>query len=255
MHISISRLRIFPGRTGAPHMRKFGSRQSSRKDDRTSDRAKLANTIEGYSKVLVDLGLALTADLGISEHTIADAEFRLGLRLPEALASMLLLAGNASVFSSPDNHLFTPEEWTVEKGRLIFFESNEGQYLWAIDAGMDRAADPIVFRAVTDADMPLSWEKTETPCSEFLQVMLYWDAAFGASMPFCGTASVPHELVETLDRDWDFIGGLDGMRAYGKPGRAVCFVEWGKDNWTVFAGATDAAGLASVAADLDLTWE
>jgi hypothetical protein len=254
-YMMTSRLRRFISRAGALPIRQISSRRTGRSNIRTVETDMSFDPIEGYTKVLADLGQTLTADLGIPEHAIVDAECRLGIDVPEVLTSMILVASRAQVFSSTDNRLFAPEEWTVDNGRLIIFESNEGQYLWAIDAEAGRADDPIIFRAATEGGIPCKWKNTETTCSDFLRVMLYWDAAFGGGMPFCETASVAFELVEKLDRDWNYIGRLDGMRAYGKHGRALCFVEWGKDNWTVFAGATDASALASIANEIGLTWE
>jgi hypothetical protein len=52
-----------------------------------------------------------------------------------------------------------------------------------------------------------------------------WDSGF-----------VPEELVTTLDRDWSFVGEVNQMRAYNRPGKAVCFLQW-ENSWRVFAGA------------------
>jgi pimeloyl-ACP methyl ester carboxylesterase len=54
-----------------------------------------------------------------------------------------------------------------------------------------------------------------------------------------------------LERDWSFVGELSGMRAYHKPGRAVCFDT--EDN--LYGGASSEDEWAALATELSLRWD
>jgi hypothetical protein len=56
--------------------------------------------------------------------------------------------------------------------------------------------------------------------------MLLWQGASGGAMRCSGTATVSEELVNFLKRDWPFVGEVNNMRAYSRPGKAVCFLRW-----------------------------
>src|SRR5205823_244383 len=67
-------------------------------------------------------------------------------------------------------------------------------------------------------------------------------------------AVVSPELVGTLDRDWPFVGEVNQMRAYGRPGQAICFLRW-EDSWRIFAGASTQRRFVAIATELGLRWE
>ena len=71
-------------------------------------------------------------------------------------------------------------------------------------------------------------------------------------MPYVDNLEVSSELVRALDRGWSFVGEVNEMRAYNKPGRAVCFVRW-DDSWRLFVGARTMRDLKAIAEEFDLT--
>jgi hypothetical protein len=112
--------------------------------------------------------------------------------------------------------------------------------------------DPPAYQATNDES--LVWKHVNERCSVFLIVMLHWEAAFGGAMPNARTSIVDRSLVKILDRDWSFVGEVNGMRAYNKPGTAICFLKW-DDGWRIFAGCTDKAGVNAIARELGVKWE
>jgi hypothetical protein len=83
--------------------------------------------------------------------------------------------------------------------------------------------------------------------------MLHWEAAFGGAMPHGSTALVRPGLRRVLDREWSFVGEVNRMRAYQKPGFALCFLKE-DDCWRIYAGARSEADLATMASQLGGTW-
>jgi hypothetical protein len=134
----------------------------------------------------------------------------------------------------------------------MFLEEHQAIVLWGTDAGAEPSHDPPAYQA-TNAE-PLVWESVNGLCSVFLLVMLHWEAAFAGAMPCASTAVVDGNLVESLDRHWSFVGEVNGLRAYNRPGLATCFVKWG-DDWRIFAGATNDLGMHTVESELGVAWE
>jgi hypothetical protein len=131
-------------------------------------------------------------------------------------------------------------------------EENQAVVLWGTDAATGPTDDPPAFQATNDE--PLDWEVVNERCSVFLIVMLHWEAAFGGAMPIAGTAIVESSLVKILDRDWSFEGEVNGLRAYNKPGAAMCFLKW-DDGWRVFGGCINEDGMNAIASELGIAWE
>ncbi len=107
--------------------------------------------------------------------------------------------------------------------------------LWGIKATGSPADDPAVFQGVNGE--PIEWYPEHRRTSTFLLVMLHWQGAFGGAMRWSGTCLVHPGLAKSLDKGWRFVGEVNKMRAYSRPRRAVCLLEW-EDGWRVFCGAT-----------------
>jgi hypothetical protein len=56
-----------------------------------------------------------------------------------------------------------------------------------------------------------------------------------------------------LQRDWNFVGEVNRMQAFSKPGKAVCHLKW-DDGWRLFAGAVTQQGLDETAQELGIKW-
>jgi hypothetical protein len=186
----------------------------------------------------------------MADASIAAGMRRVGVPVPKALTDYVCVAGNSDDVSC--HELREPDDWAVEDGYLVFMADEEDHFVWGISEGA-RDEDPPIFQSSTTR--PLSWELVHPCCSEFLLVMLHWDAAYGLIMAHCASAPSTPSHIEKLDRAWSLVGEIRGMRAYRRLGQVACSVEWGVENWMIFAGATDAEGLDSIAAELGLTWE
>jgi hypothetical protein len=95
-------------------------------------------------------------------------------------------------------------------------------------------------------DDALEWEKVCSRCSEFLQVMIHWEGAFGGAMPLLASATVDERFREVLAKSFRPCGEVDALWAYSHPGLAVCLVEW-TDGWKIFVGAANEEALAPIA--------
>lgn len=198
---------------------------------------------EKYRTLFGTLGYELRASDGRAESRIAAAERKLGARLPNALREYYLVAGCERRFNLTYNQLLAPSEWSIDNGHLIFLAENQAVVLWGVKASKRPAQDPQVFQGVNGKS--IWWYPEHKHCSTFLTVMLHWNGCFGGAMPHTGSATVKLALRRRLDRDWNFAGEVNAMRAYNLPGKAVCMLKWddplsrvnGKAPWRVFAGA------------------
>jgi hypothetical protein len=205
-----------------------------------------------YRRAFETLGRGLRSEDGCPDEEILAAERRLGVRMPTALADFYRFAGRAADYTSVLNSLLSPSALTLQSGKLAFMEENQAVVLWATDAGAGPIDDPPAYQATNDES--LVWKHVNERCSVFLIVMLHWEAAFGGAMPNARTSIVDRSLVKILDRDWSFVGEVNGMRAYNKPGTAICFLKW-DDGWRIFAGCTSDAGMNAIASEFGVAWE
>jgi hypothetical protein len=205
-----------------------------------------------YRRAFQTLGRRLKPDDKVPERELHAAEKRLGIQLPKSLADYYRSAGGADDYNLVFERLVPPGELEIEGEKLVFMEEHQAVVLWGTDAGADGSDDPPVNQA-THAE-PLIWERVSDRCSEFLLIMVCWAGAFAGAMPYANTAVVDEDLVQILDRDWSFVGEVNGLRAYTRPGMAICFLKW-EDCWRIFAGASSEAGMHAIAAELRVAWE
>ena len=205
-----------------------------------------------YRRTYADLGRPLTARDGNADSRIEAGERRLGVRLPQALREYYRVAGRERRFNRIFDRLYAPHEWFVDAGKLVFLEENQAVVLWATTASREPGDDPPAYQGVNGE--PIEWYVEHEHVSVFLVVMLLWHGAFGGAMRCCGTAVVLPELVGTLDRDRPFVGEVNRMRAYGRPGQAICFLRW-EDSWRIFAGASAQRHFVAIATELGVRWE
>jgi hypothetical protein len=205
-----------------------------------------------YRRTFATLGRRLTPDDAATDQELLAAERRLKTRIPQSLADFYRLAGRARDYTSVFNRMMPPAELTLEAGKLVFLEENQAVVLWGTDANAEPSDDPAAYQETNDE--PLVWDAVNDRCSVFLLVMLHWEASFGGAIPNAATALVDQILVKVLDRKLSFVGEVNGMRAYNRPGWAVCFLKW-DDGWRIFAGSTSDAEMNKLASELHVTWE
>jgi hypothetical protein len=113
---------------------------------------------------------------GVSEEALAQAESRLGLRLPVALREYFLISGNADDANRMHNVLFRPDEFVLEDGYLVFMEENQAVVHWGIPVDHLHEPDPDVWQRVNGLE-PV-WYSEELPFSSFVIRNLEWQAGF-----------------------------------------------------------------------------
>ena len=204
-----------------------------------------------YRQAFAGLGRSLGPDDQTPEGELAAAEARLGVSAPAALRTYYQVAGRADDFNRRHERLLRPADWFIESGRLVFMEENQVVVLYGTPPA-SAGADPPAYLAA-NAD-PIRWEEVNAHVSTFLLVLLHWQATFGGALPHVGTADVAPEARERLDAGWAPVGEVNGMRAYHRPGSAVCCLEWGH-SWRAFAGAVESDGLVGVADELHVRWD
>ena len=127
---------------------------------------------ERLKSTIATLIRPLTPEDGLSKASMADAESRLGLRLPTVLREYYLLAGRFDKFNRAHNELRRPEEWAVDGGKLVFLEENQCVVFWGVEAVTSPEDDPPVYQAQNIRERPTEWYQEHKRCSEFLIVML-----------------------------------------------------------------------------------
>jgi hypothetical protein len=211
-----------------------------------------------YRATFEQLGTPLLPDSGIPETDLASAGQKLGFQLPAALRSYYLVAGKHKL-NRVYNRLYDPNAWRVHLDHLVFMEENQAVVFWGIPMKQLSLLDPSIYQAPKYKGQPHAWYLEHDNCSTWLQVMLHWQATFGGGHPFTQTAPAPPDTLPTLDQQWTFIGEVNGMRAYNRPGQAVCYLQWQDffettPSWRIFAGSSTSDGINSIAKDLSLKW-
>lgn len=206
-----------------------------------------------YAETHATLGLDLTEEDAVSDGFISRFERKMKFRLPRALRDYYLVAGNELDSTRVFQELIRVGAWWLDEGRLVFMEDEQAAVVWGVDLVKRPLQDPPVFQGVNVDENRLEWHLEHEQCSIFLKTMLHWQGAYGGAMPYTATAIVTEQLRERLDAEWVFVGEVNGMRAYNRPHRAICFLKW-EDDWRVFAGAARQSLLNGTKRELGLKW-
>ena len=172
----------------------------------------------------------------------------MGFPVPAALRQYYQVAGRARDFNCAHECLLAPSDWYIQGRKLVFMEGHQQVVVYGTVAGS--GIDPPV--KMGQEDEPVRC-KVNQNCSVFLLVILHWQATFGQAMPHTGVAQIPANSRKLLARDWAYIGEVNRMRAYHKPGRAVCVLKW-DGSWCAFAGASTQSLLTEIGNELGLCW-
>ena len=125
-----------------------------------------------YSPVLESLlERELTKSDGLAPAELRNAEERLQLKLPRALADYYLLAG-ALDLNRQHNRLYPPSGLEIMDQKLIFMEENQAVVFWGMELHQLNSPDPTVFQACNN--LPLEWYSEEVPFSDFILKMWRW---------------------------------------------------------------------------------
>ena len=195
---------------------------------------------EFYAEVFAALARPLTAADRVPEEVVAANEQRLGVQLPFALRAYYLAAGGMRQLNEPYNRLLPPERWRIDRRVLVFLTENQGVVKWGVAATRSRRVDPGVFYTTADGRGGHSdWAREELSCSDFLPLMLCWQAAHGG-MPRTGWAQVGPAVGEAVAaRRGPGLRTRDLWASY-RPGQVVCVAGRGDPVDILAAGRSDA---------------
>jgi hypothetical protein len=201
-----------------------------------------------YAKSFAALVGPLSADHGMPESHLAEREALLGISLPDALREFYLTAGRFDPFNQAFNRLYPPDQWFIDSGKLVFLEENQAVVFWGVEATDERRDDPVVFQGVNVSREPIEWHLEHEHCSEFLVVMLHWQAVCGG-LEFTGGCDAPSGFLNFIERRWQFAGQAHELRAYHLDGQALCEVQ-DKEALSVFAAGRTKPEYQAIKSDL-----
>lgn len=205
-----------------------------------------------YPELFQMLGRPLAPTDAVDPHAITKAEQSLAITAPRALREFYLLAGKARDFTTVYDQFLPPADWSVQDGKLVFVEENQDVVRYGVDCAAGTSDDPPVWITVTgDA---ADWHQVCDSCSEFIAVMLLWQASFGEALPHAASGLAGPNTLRTLDKGWHHVGTVNEMRAYTRPGHAACHVEW-SDGMRLFVGALTDEALWALEAELGIVLE
>ena len=170
------------------------------------------------------LARPLTPEDGEPEPSVAQAESRLGLRLPAVQRAYYRLAGRYDRFNRAHNRLRRPGEWSVDGGKLVFLEENQWVVFWGVGVSKSPDDDPPVYQGTIIRGRPTEWDREHERCSEFLLVMLHLQAVFGGH-EFLGGSEISPAALEKFLTGWTPVGRVKELRAFCREGGAACVLE------------------------------
>lgn len=207
-----------------------------------------------YEQLFRDLGVACDATHGVSAPAIEAAELELDVTLPAALRDFYLVAGSHP-FCRAYNRLLGPAGLSREPAHLVIAEENQNAVCWGVrlDSLLDgaREDDPQVWQAVNSE--PMKWFAQEASVSEFLRIMLYWQAVNGG-FEFAGAAPLGETSLAQVEATWPKIADHDGLTIFAKPEQVVC-VMGPKDDLQVLAAGSTRAAFHEIDRQLRVTWD
>ncbi len=197
-----------------------------------------------YKKQLIALGFVGSADVGIPEEELSFCEDNLGITFPRALRDYYKVVGNLSELNSVYNRIYSPEDCEEKHGKLIFMEENQSIVYWGVALEEPTIEDPVVYQGSIDEKGMVKWYSEYKKCSDFLEIMLCWQAVNGG-LKFNGIAeNLESNTIKSLE-NWVFLGSLNGLRAYMFNKQAICVVGEGRSR-EIFLGAANEASYLSL---------
>lgn len=183
----------------------------------------------------------------MDEQSLARAERHVGVSLPQALRSYYLTLGNLRELNNAHDRLLAPKDWFIDEGKIVFMVENQAVVYWGVEASKSPEDDPSVFQGVNLLPKTIEWHAECDSCSEFLLVMLHWQAVLGG-LEWLGMADeVGPALAACLAANWRQIGRVNELVAYGREGRAACLLT---DSGQLYIGGRTESEFQEITAEL-----
>lgn len=205
-----------------------------------------------YEKLFTDNGLNLSKEDGIPESDIIRAETRLGVRLPQALRDFYLKAGEHELCQAY-HHLVDLAEMDFKEDHLLFLDENQSVAAWGIARKSLSEDNPIVWQGANTA--PMTWESEGLTVADYLEMVLYWQAACGG-LEFEGLAvDLDANLLTLVEKQWPKARAHRGMHFFVKKGQFLVFNEEGGGKLSLLAAGTTLENFKAIDKLLGVEWE
>ena len=191
-----------------------------------------------YRQAIETLAGPVAFEDGVPNGEILASERRLNIELPRALREYYLMAGRLERLNHAHNRLYSPHDWFVDADKLVFMEENQSVVFWGIPISEGSSNDPPVLQGVNVKDQPIEWHPEHGSCSEFLLIMLHWQAVCGG-MAFTAGADIPPMTLSRIRASWPLVGEMGGMLAFARDGGAACVIGEGEALQLFVAGRTE----------------
>lgn len=136
----------------------------------------------------------------------------------------------------------------MDAEKLVFMQENQTVVYWGVEATVNPFTGPPIFQGVNVINQPIEWHHEHSCCSEFLILMLYWQAVWGG-MEFTGICDISTKDLSKIRATWQFIGQIGEMLAFGSNGIAACVIGQDDDLQLIVGGRTP-QDLDAIAANL-----
>jgi hypothetical protein len=160
----------------------------------------------------------------LPESEIAQAEGRLGLRLPRVLREYYLRAGAFDEINKAHNDLLRPSELFTASGALVFYEESHAAAWWGVRLDQITADDPPVYEAIPPE--PVEWYFEQERLSGFLKTMFFVQLALGGGA--CSEVlDVTEDGIVAIRERWPRVElnlgrARDDLQVYSSGGQALC---------------------------------
>ena len=170
-----------------------------------------------YREIFANFGYPLTSSSGCTKAELAKVEKSLGIKIPAALRAYALVAGRERRFNRSFQQWLPPAKWTVDRKRLVFMDENQSVVNWGVSL---TGPDPVVWQRINDDESP--WQRECRRCSEFIAVILHYNAV-GGGLEFIehGDGTTP-KLLRRVKARFKCYGTANGMTAYSRPNQVIC---------------------------------
>lgn len=191
---------------------------------------------------------SIPAAAGMDERSLVRAERHFAVTLTESLRGYYLTLGNLRALNDAHNRLLAPKDWFLDGGKLVFMVENQAVLYWGVEATQSPDEDAAVFQGINRLPEAIDWNPECDRCSEFLLVMLHWQAVMGG-LEWLGMADeVGPAVADYLAAAWRRVGGYSGMVAYRREGQAACLLS--DDNGPLYVGGRTESQFEAIASDL-----
>jgi hypothetical protein len=202
-----------------------------------------------YVAVAEELLLHLPDECGLSEVELAAGEGRLGIKLPLALRDYFLALGKLPL-NVAHNRTLAAAKWFINDGKLIFMEENQWVVYWGVGASQTPEIDPPVFLGINRLPKQIEWLPDMNAISDFLVLMLHYQAAMGGFERVV-SGEVEPSMLAHFDSHWRFGGEFNGLIAFRRRGEVACFLGARTDaSLEMFAGTVSEARYGELSSTL-----